>query len=206
MWQAMLMAADLSNSHQIIINGFIVGDGGVKMSKTIGNVVDPREIATEYGTDALRMFLAKEISPFEDSPFTVERFSAAYNANLVNGLGNLVSRTLTMAQSYDVDISDLVFPEFSEIAHPAYERFDYAEVTHSIWSEIADLDKYITDTQPFKTFKENPDQARADVHHVITGLARVSVLLQPIMPATADKIKELIIKREKPTEPLFGRK
>lgn len=206
MWQAMLMAADLPNSHQILVNGFITADGGIRMSKTLGNGVDPHDITSEFGTDALRMFLAKEISPFEDSPFTVERFSAAYNANLVNGLGNLVSRTLTMAQSYDVDISDLVFPEFSEIAHPAYERFDYAEVTHSIWSEIADLDKYITDTQPFKMFKENPDQARADVHHVITGLARVSVLLQPIMPTTAGKIKELIIRREKPSEPLFARK
>jgi len=206
MWQAMLMAADLPNSHQIIINGFIVGDKGVKMSKTIGNVIDPRELATEYGTDALRMFLAKEISPFEDSPFTAERFAAAYNADLVNGLGNLVSRTLTMAQSYDVDISDLAFPNFADIAHPAYERFDYAEVTGAIWSEIADLDKYITDTEPFKTFKVDPDKARADVHHVITGLARVSILLQPIMPTTAEKIKELIIKREKPSEPLFGRK
>lgn len=206
MWQAMLMAADLPNSHQIIINGFIVGDGGVKMSKTIGNVVDPRAIATEYGTDALRMFLAKEISPFEDSPFTTERFAAAYNSNLVNGLGNLVSRTLTMAQSYDVDISDLAFPNFTDIAHPAYERFDYSEVANSIWSEIADLDKYITDTEPFKTFKVDPDKARSDVHHVITGLARVSVLLQPIMPGTAEKIAELIKKREKPSEPLFGRK
>ena len=61
-------------------------------------------------------------------------------------------------------------------------------------------------SQPFKTFKVDPDKARADVHHVITGLARVSVLLQPIMPATADKIAELIKKREKPSEPLFIRK
>ena len=206
MWQAMLMAAGLPNSHQIIINGFVMGDGGVRMSKTLGNVVDPRDVVNEYGTDALRMFLAKEISPFEDSPFTMERFAAAYNANLVNGLGNLVSRTLTMAQSYDVDISDLQFPIFADIAHPAYERFDYTEVTNSIWAEIADLDKYITDTEPFKTFKVDPDKARADVHHVITGLARVSVLLQPIMPGTAEKIAELIKKREKPSEPLFGRK
>lgn len=118
----------------------------------------------------------------------------------------MVSRTLTRAQSYDVDISDLQFPNFADIAHPAYERFDYAEVTESLWAEITDLDKYISDTEPFKTFKVDPDKARADVHHVITGLARVSVLLQPIMPTTAEKIKQLIIKREKPSDPLFGRK
>jgi methionyl-tRNA synthetase len=206
MWQAMLMAAKLPNSHQIIINGFFTGEGGIKMSKSIGNVVNPYSIVNEYGTDAFRLFVCKEVSMFEDSPFTIERFAAAYNANLVNGLGNLVSRTLTMAQSYDVDITDLVFPNFADIAHPAYEKFDYAEVTNSIWSEIADLDKYITDTEPFKTFKVDPDKARADVHHVITGLARVAVLLQPIMPTSAAKIMELIKKREKPELPLFGRK
>jgi methionyl-tRNA synthetase len=200
------MAAKLPNSHQIIINGFFTGEGGIKMSKSIGNVVNPYSIVNEYGTDAFRLFVCKEVSMFEDSPFTIERFAAAYNANLVNGLGNLVSRTLTMAQSYDVDITDLVFPNFADIAHPAYEKFDYAEVTNSIWSEIADLDKYITDTEPFKTFKVDPDKARADVHHVITGLARVAALLQPIIPSTAEKIIELIRKREKPSEPLFGRK
>ncbi len=206
MWQAMLMAAKLPNSHQVIINGFFTGDGGIKMSKSIGNVVTPNQVISEYGTDALRLFVSKEVSIFDDSPFTLDRFAAAYNANLVNGLGNLVSRTLTMAQSYDVDISDLVFPEFKTIAHPAYERFDYAEVTESLWAEVTDLDKYISDTEPFKTFKVDPDKARADVHHVITGLARVSVLLQPIMPSTAEKIMELIKKREKPEVPLFGRK
>ncbi len=143
---------------------------------------------------------------FEDSPFSKDRFAAAYNANLVNGLGNLVSRTLTMAESYDVDISDIAFPSFADIAHPAYERFDYAEVTADLWREIADLDKYITDTTPFKTFKENPEKAKADVHHVLTGLARISVLLQPIMPSTAEKMMELIKAGKKPAEPLFGRK
>ncbi len=206
MWQAMLMAAGLPNSYQIIINGFITGDGGVRMSKTLGNVIDPKQVADEYGTDALRMFLAKEISPWEDSPFTMERFAAAYNANLVNGLGNLVSRTLTMAENYGVDVSDIIFPNFTDIAHPAYERFDYAEVTTDIWREITDLDKYITETEPFKMFKVNPDQARSDVHHVITGLARIAVLLQPIMPTTAEKMTELIKDGKKPSEPLFGRK
>ena len=100
----------------------------------------------------------------------------------------------------------MIFPNFADIAHPAYVRFDYAEVTESLWAEITDLDKYISDTEPFKTFKVDPDKARADVHHVITGLARVSVLLQPIMPSTAEKIMELIKKREKPEVPLFIRK
>lgn len=205
MWQAMLMAAGIQNTHRVIVNGFITGAGGIRMSKSLGNGVDPRDIVEQYGTDALRMFMAKEISPWEDSPFTMERFAASYQANLVNGLGNLLSRVLTMAQNYDVDISDIVFPSFADIAHPAYQQYDYAAVTADLWGEIADLDKYITDTEPFKKFKIDPDQARADVHHCITGLARISVLLQPIMPVTSEKMKELILKREKPSEPLFAR-
>ncbi|MCF7831697.1 MAG: methionine--tRNA ligase [Candidatus Pacebacteria bacterium] len=206
MWQAMLMAVGLPNSHQIIINGFITGDGGIRMSKTLGNVVDPRDMVSEYGTDTLRLFLTKEISTWDDSPFTVERFSDAYHSNLVNGLGNLVSRTLTMAQSYDVDCSGLVFPEFSTVANPAYETFDYTEVTNDIWHAITALDKLITEREPFKVFKINPDQARNDVFEVLQGLAKISVQLQPIMPETAQKMRMLIEKREKPAEPLFARK
>src|SRR3989344_5609035 len=78
MWQAMLMAANLPNSHQIVVNGFITGNEGVRMSKTLGNVIDPRDIVKEYGTDALRYFLLKEVSSFEDSPFTIERFKDLY--------------------------------------------------------------------------------------------------------------------------------
>ncbi|MSR71480.1 MAG: methionine--tRNA ligase, partial [Candidatus Taylorbacteria bacterium] len=94
MWQAMLMAAGLSNSYQIVVNGHITAEGGLKMSKSLGNVVDPKILAQEYGTDALRFFLLKEISSFEDSPFTIERFKDSYNAHLANGLGNLVSRIM----------------------------------------------------------------------------------------------------------------
>jgi methionyl-tRNA synthetase len=205
MWQAMLMAADLPNSHQIIINGFITAEGGVRMSKTLGNVIDPRDIVATYGTDALRIFLAKEIGAWDDSPFTLERFYDSYNAHLVNGLGNLVSRTLTMAQNYNVDINSLVFPEFHTIAHPAYEEFDYAAVCGDIWETITNLDKIIAEREPFKVFKTNPDQARDDVFEVLQGLARVSVQLQPIMPETAQKMRTLIEKREKPAEPLFER-
>src|SRR3990167_3784755 len=99
MWQAMLMASGLPNSKQIVIDGFVTGDGGVKMSKSLGNTVDPLEIVNEYGTDALRYYCARELHPFEDSPFTMERFKESYNAALANGLGNLVSRVLKMAEA-----------------------------------------------------------------------------------------------------------
>src|SRR5262249_8625273 len=84
MWQAMLISADLPSTRQIVIHGFITSDGK-KMSKSTGNVIDPYTIVDEYGIDALRLFLAKHIHPFEDSDFTTERFKEAYNADLANG-------------------------------------------------------------------------------------------------------------------------
>lgn len=206
MWQAMLMAANLPQSHQIVINGFVMGAGGVRMSKTVGNVIDPRDIVAEFGTDAFRLFMAKEISLFEDSPFTRERFLDAYNAHLANGLGNLVSRAMNMIVSYDVDISGVTFPNFADIAHPAYEVFEINRAVDAIWDEIRDLDLYIQHHEPFKKVKTDPAAAHDDLRHVAQGLARVSVLLQPIMPETAATIATLIREKKKPEAPLFLRK
>ncbi|TQE44776.1 class I tRNA ligase family protein, partial [Streptococcus suis] len=73
MWQAMLLAAGIPPTHTVVVDGFVTGDGGIKMSKSLGNVVNPVDVINEYGTDALRYFVLRELSPFEDSPFTVER-------------------------------------------------------------------------------------------------------------------------------------
>lgn len=206
MWQAMLMAAGFPTSHQIIINGHIVGEGGIRMSKTIGNVIDPRDIAAEFGTDALRMFLVKEVASFEDSPFTRERFLHAYNAHLANGLGNLVSRTMNMVVAYDVDISKVAFPHFEDIMHPAYATYELQKVADALWDEMNDLDKYIAEHAPFKKVKTDPEGAHDDLRHVVQGLARIAVALEPIMPDTSHTIIELIKEKKKPEEPLFLRK
>lgn len=206
MWQAMLMAAKLPNSKQIVINGFFNGEGNIKMSKSIGNVVNPYDVVKEYGTDALRYYVLREVSMFEDSPFYMERFKEVYNANLANGLGNLVSRTMNMVVTYDVDISNIVFPEFGDIKHPAYEAFELNKVADAIWGEITDLDKYIAENAPFKKVKVDVAGAHDDLRHVTQGLARIAVALQPIMPDTSTKITELIKNKQKPEAPLFLRK
>ena len=100
MWQAMLMAVGLPPSKVVIINGFVTGEGGVKMSKSLGNVVNPIDVVGEYGTDALRYFVTKELHPFEDSPFTMDKFKETYNAGLANGIGNLTSRIMKMAEAH----------------------------------------------------------------------------------------------------------
>ena len=123
------------------------------MSKTLGNVVDPREIVEKYGIDALRYFLLREVGSFEDSPFTMERFKDAYNANLANGLGNLVSRIMTLSEKYlekCPEIPDGLTPkEFFTIL----DTFDIKKAVDFIWNEIGELDKSIQETEPFKVVK-----------------------------------------------------
>lgn len=207
MWQAMLMAAGVPNSKQIIINGFITADGGVKMSKTLGNVVDPTEIVKEYGTDALRYFLLREVGSFEDSPFTIERFKEAYNSGLANGLGNLTSRIMTMAVNYGVRLSDEdlkmeYYTDFNE----ELEKFDISKFMNTIWVNIKHLDEYIQREEPFKKIKIDEEKAKLDINYLLFHLYGIVLSLEPILPETSKKIQELIKENKKPEQPLFLRK
>jgi methionyl-tRNA synthetase len=168
MWQAMLIAAGVENSHQIVVNGFITGEGGIRMSKTLGNVVDPRDIVKEYGTDALRYFLLREVGSFEDSPFTLERFKDAYNSGLANGLGNLTSRILTMSSNYGVSLSaeDLDTKYFTEPIEDL-ENFDINKFINLIWFNLRTLDEYIQKNEPFKKkSKRNRDQIKKELKRI----------------------------------------
>ncbi len=202
MWQAMLIAADLPNSHQIVVNGFITGDGGIKMSKTLGNVVDPRDIVNEYGVDALRYFLLREVSSFEDSPFTIERFRDAYNSGLANGLGNLVSRIMTMVENYAVrSVVVGSFPVDKDL-----DVFDIKKYMDKIWVKIQELDKVIQKKEPYKLYKTNKDQAVSIVVDLCNQLAFIAWSLKPVMPDTSEKILSCLSGHKKPEAPLFLRK
>jgi len=206
MWQAMLMAAEIPNSHQIIIDGFITAEGGVKMSKTLGNVIDPKEIVKEYGTDALRYFLLREISSFEDSPFTIERFKEAYNSGLANGLGNLSSRILTLSEKY---LSEKIIFENIKIPQEFFEhleKFEIQKATEFIWSKIGELDKRIQEAEPFKVIKVDEERGRELIKENILKLYEISLMIEIILPETSKKIQELIKENKKPEQPLFLRK
>lgn len=217
MWQSMLLAAGLPLSKQIVINGFVTGKGGVKMSKSLGNVVDPIEIIDEYGTDALRYYVLREVHPFEDSPFTLEMFKESYNANLVNGLGNLVSRSMKMSEDFGTkytdehiqQVIDAVYEDVFEQGSPfrkAIEEFRFNDAMDAIWQLIASADEHIQITQPFKMVKENKEKAQEDLFFVIHILIQIAQMLKPMMPETAEKILQTIKENKKPAEPLFPRK
>ena len=206
-WQAMLMAAGLPNSHQIVVNGFITAEGGTRMSKSLGNGVDPRDIVAEYGTDALRYFLLREISSFEDSPFTLERFKDAYNSGLANGLGNLVSRIMTMSTNYGVKLSDedLKMKYYTD-TNEDLENFDLNKFINNIWFNLKNLDEYIQKNEPFKKIKINKEEAEKDVYYLLFHLYGAALALESVIPETAKKIQELIKENKKPEAPLFLRK
>ncbi|MDQ3245075.1 MAG: methionine--tRNA ligase, partial [bacterium] len=180
MWQAMLMAANLPNSKNIIINGFLTGDGGIKMSKSIGNVVSPMDIVNEYSTEALRIFLLKEISNFEDSPFTIERFKDAYNANLANGLGNLTSRILTLSEKY-LPRPDLSIAKGEEESIPQeffdhLEKFDIKGACDYVWHKIGELDKKIQITEPFKVVKVDLEKGKGLITEMVLELYTIALM------------------------------
>jgi len=215
MWQAMLMAADLPPSAKIIVDGFITGEGGVKMSKSLGNVINPYDIVKEYGPDALRYFVTRELSSFEDSPFFVARFKEAYNAGLANGLGNLVSRVMKMAVSYGVkyDASEFSVDEdglplndkFVVGYKDSLAKYNLQGAMNAIWLGIMNWDLIIQQKEPFKKIKTNPEEAKNDIKFLLFDLMQISIMLKPFMPATSEKISKAVLNNEEIKVPLFPR-
>lgn len=206
MWQSMLMSAGVAPSEKIVIHGFVMS-GGQKMSKSIGNVIDPYEIVNEYGKDALRYYVAREIHPFEDSDVTMDKFKTAYNANLANGLGNLVSRTMKMFTANG--FVPVRLPENVTVPteyREALDNFVVNKATDYIWNKVTALDQYIQETAPFKVVKTDPKQAEKILTHVILGLWEIAYLLTPIMPETAAAVQQILKNNAMPEKPLFMRK
>lgn len=204
MWQAMLMSAELPLTGRIFIHGFITS-GGQKMSKSIGNVIDPIEIVNEYGADALRYFLLRHIHPTEDSDFTMERFKDVYNADLVNGIGNLTARIMKLAED---NLPEGKVPDpkpFSAENAAAMDTFDFNGALYIIWRDIQILDQKITETAPFKVIKTDPEAGKALITELTQDLYWIARYLQPFMPATSDIIKNAIKENKKP-ENMFPRK
>ena len=211
MWQAMLMAAGLPNTHQVVVDGFLTGEGGIKMSKSIGNVVNPYDVVAEYGTDALRYFCVAELSSFEDSPFTMERFKESYNAKLANGIGNLTNRVMKMAETYlvgegDKPILNLQIRDKHSDYFSTIDNFDLQKTSQIIESSVSDLDKIIQNEQPFKLVKTDPEKGKMIIKELVERLYLIAEMLEPIMPSTSEKIKAAVKANKMPEEALFLRR
>ena len=207
MWQAMLISAGLQHSKQIFIHGFITS-GGTKMSKSLGNVIDPITLADIYGVDAVRYVLLRHVSPFQDSDMTLEGVQEAYHGNLVNGLGNLVARVMKLAEDHLPQPVVLTRDDTKvEDAFTTYvEMYKFNDAMNLVWEQIQKGDEYMTEKEPYKKIKDEATKAEAlaDIEKLVRHVAKIAAHLASAMPATAELIL-LAVKENKKPENLFPR-
>ncbi len=204
-WQAMLMSAGLPLSKQIIIHGFITS-GGQKMSKSLGNVISPYDVVAKYGTDALRYYLLKEITPFEDGDFTYDHFEEVYQADLANGIGNLTARILAMAEktSHELRIMNhgqILNSNFKTIIKKTWKKYEEAinnykfnEAMNEIWKLISACDEYVEEKKPWKLEGEEKIEA---IYNLLENLRQIAWYVRPFLPETSDKIFAQLFADEK---------
>jgi methionyl-tRNA synthetase len=197
MWQAMLMSAGIPNSKQVFIRGFITNKGE-KMSKSQGNFISVKEMVEKFGIDGSRYLLLSVGGNFgEDTDVTMEKFMEKYNADLANGLGNLVSRVLKLS-------GDIEVPKDLEIDQSSYfEKIELSLALNSIWQIIRDDNKFIEDNKPWELAKSDSEKFGVVMEKLLRDLNAISDKLIPFLPETAEKIKKAL--ETKQVEPLFQR-
>ncbi len=196
-WIAMILSAKLSLPKTIFVHGYLTSDGQ-KMSKSLGNVIDPFELVKKYGTDPVRYFLLREIPPTEDGDFTYEKFEARYNSDLASGLGNLVARVLTMAGNINPN-DQIPNPKSQKIIEDTQERykkalddFKFNNALASIWDLISFCDKYIEKERPW----EKSENRENIINNLLFALTAIAQMLKPFLPETSEKIvKQLKTKK-----------
>ncbi len=210
LWPAILKSAGLKLPKKNFIHGYVLGKGNIKMSKTIGNVVDPVEMIDKYGSDAFRYYLLAKIPVDSDGAFDEEHFREVYNSELAGGLGNLFSRTLTMIEKYcdgkipkvkkDIDEHELrtgkdiyTWKDAYKESEGAIGNLEFMKKIESINKFIKTADKYIDDEKPWQLAKESKKE---ELDWILYGLAdslhQIAWMIYPFMPETSLKMAEAL--------------
>lgn len=190
-WPAMLLGLGLPLPKMLYAHGFIEVDGK-KMSKTLGNVIAPKDVIAKYGTDAFRYFFLRHIPSYEDGDFSWDRMEAAYNNELADQLGNAVSRTAAMISNYQKGVIGDIPTAEHDIAgyHEAIAACRFDKAMEEAWEQVKGLNQYIEETKPWELAKANdPDHLREVLAYMAANLLEISDLLAPFMPDTAGKIR-----------------
>lgn len=195
-WPAMLMGLELPLPKKLLVHGF-VNVGGAKMSKTVGNVVDPNQIIDEYGLDAFRYFFSRHIPTLEDGDFTWEKFENAYNLELGNDLGNLVLRVASMVTRYQSGvIGDAAKGDHD--MKPYFDAMNELRFNHALdqtWTNVRGINRYIEMVKPWEIAKKRETDPEAEAHlgevlgQAVGSLLQIADELTPFLPATADAIR-----------------
>lgn len=193
-WLSMLFAAGVKPPKNVFVHGFINAEGGVKMSKSLGNVVNPMEIASRYTVDSIRYFLIREIPFGLDGAFSEKALIARHNNELANDLGNLLSRTLSMMEKYFEGVvpakakDDL--SEYLDVKsiNAAMSRLEMHVALAEIWKFVNHANKYVNDNEPWTLASSNRKRLAEVMYNLAESLRVIAILLKPFMPATANEI------------------
>lgn len=198
-WPALLLAVGLALPRKVFAHGFFTV-GGEKISKSLGNAIDPMRIVKAYGVDALRYYLLREIPFGGDGDFLEEKLRAVYNGELANGLGNLVARVAALGQKLSqvtFDFASDIRPAVHEEIDKRFRRYEEAmtslrlhEALGEVWQLISFTDRYLNDTKPWAV--RDPEELRKIICRAAWIVSAIANLVRPFLPGTADKIQEQI--------------
>ena len=188
-WPALLLAAGFELPKKIFIHGMLTVSGQ-KMSKTIGNVIDPMEIARTYGVDPLRYFLFREIPFGQDGDFSIERLEKRYQHDLANDLGNLVQRTISMANQYGIKWQYKIIEKPFHQIDRAIENLDFHKALDLIWQMVTEANQKIDMEKPWVLAKEDPKKLNEVIGQILDAISEITYLIDPFMPETSWSIIE----------------
>jgi methionyl-tRNA synthetase len=202
-WPAMLMAAELPVPQHVFVHGFLLGADGRKMSKSLGNVLDPFEVIEGYGTDALRFYLMRDVSFGGDGSVGIDAVRARYESELANEYGNLASRTIAMLLRYRdgqvpaVATDAALAAEFQGLSADVATLLDRLEVTQAlelIWQRVRRLNRYVEERAPWQLARDPANAATLDetLASLAEGVRVVSVLLHAYMPASTARLLDAL--------------
>lgn len=200
-WPAMLMSAGIKLPDHIVAHGWWTVNGE-KMSKSLGNVVDPIEEVEKYGVDAFRYFLLRESTLGQDADYSENQMVLRINADLANDLGNLLNRTLGMQKKYfgeivkesgeRTEIENGIYELYNEVLKDVYskvEEANFSKALESIWKLISRMNKYIDETMPWSLFKENNlDRLRTVMYTLFDMIYKCSYLVSPVLIDSSKKM------------------
>ncbi len=209
-WPAMLLALDLPLPKTILCHGHVLANGQ-KMSKSIGNTINPVDILDKYGLDPFRYYFLRHIDTFADSDFTWEKFDSAYSDELANDLGNLVQRLSALCSKNSVTLEKNLIEETKNQSlnddefNNLMNSFDFRKTFDYIWTKIQALNKRIDEEKPWQLAKTDPETAKLCLASLIKELLFSSFLLSPFLPETSEKIVSIITSDPitPPESPLF---
>jgi methionyl-tRNA synthetase len=203
-WPGMLLSAGINLPERIFVHEYITVDNQ-KMSKSLGNVINPFELVEKYGTEAVRYFFLREFPSFKDGDFTYQRFEERYDSDLAKGLGNLVARVLSLADKSEIKSEVLKIEEVKstdfqkkinevqEKYKKALEKFKFNEALASIWELISFCDEYIEKNKLWEKVKSQ----KTDLLYLLYTIVNISQFLEPFLPETSEKIlKQLDLKKK----------